>query len=157
MIKKVVAALLLLTSTGITFAQTQPKTIPVQKFKPPKVITYLGTYKDSVAVPLAVGVELINAALRIVDAQNPAVTYAISSYQFAYKRVGVTEDEETGKVSPMRDLVADVFKITPLPAIWKKNIQETLKKGEQFYFYDVIVKDAQGRLFFAPELKILIK
>ncbi len=148
--------LAIIFSLSICQANAQPQKPVAQKFKAPKAFAYLGKYKDSATISVAEGSELINAALKIVDAKNPAIVYTLSSYQFAYKRVIVTEDEETGKARAASDMAASIFKVTPLPPIWKKTIQETLKKGEQFYFFDIIVKDAQGHLFFAPELKINI-
>lgn len=147
-------AILCLWLGSLGWVQAQPASS--QKFKPPKTFAYFGKYKDSATVSVAEGAELINAALKITDAQNPSVTYTLSSFQFAYKRVAVTEDEGSGKVTPTSDMVADIFKTPTLPAIWKKTINANLKKGEQFYFFDIIVKDAKGRLFFAPEIKIYI-
>ena len=92
-----------------------------------------------------------------VDADDKNNSYPVYSYQFAYKRIGVTEDEETGKTSPQSDLVADKFTVTPQPEIWKSNIADQLHSGEQLYFFDIVVKDKQGRLFFAPEIKITIQ
>ena len=143
---------------SIAIAQTTTKTVgkPIVKFKPPVVKSYLGsiTGKDAVT-----GVEeaksVIVLPLRIED--DKKVAYTISSYQFAYKRIGLKEDEETGKATAESDLVANQFNVTPLPAIWQTNIAETLHKGESLYFFDIIVLDKQGRRFFAPELKITIQ
>ena len=99
--------------------------------------------------------QIITLPLRIADEKNE--TYKISSYQFAYKRIGVTEDEETGKLSPQSDMVAQRFTETPLPELWKSNIIEQLHKGEELYFFDIIMLDKTGRLFFAPDLKITIE
>ncbi|MEO7536662.1 MAG: hypothetical protein ABIU30_22595, partial [Ferruginibacter sp.] len=99
--------------------------------------------------------QVITLPLKIVDDKN--LGYNISSYQFAYKRIGITEDEETGKTSPQSDIAAERFTTTPLPEVWQKNIVEGLHKGEELYFFDIIVFDKQGRRFFAPELKITIQ
>jgi hypothetical protein len=131
------------------------KTPPVQKFKPPKVKTYLGRCTDSISVTKDEAKQLVGLPLKISDAKN--VIYSITSYQFAYKKVAVTEDEATGKVLPTTYLVADLFKTSPLPELWQQNIKATIKSGELFYFFDIIVKDTQGHLFFAPELKISIR
>jgi len=84
-------------------------------------------------------------------------TYTISSYQVMYKRMAVTEDEVTGKVSPTTSNVAQLFRETPLPELWKNIMTEQLRPGEEIYFFDVIAKDTQGRLMFAPDLKLKIK
>ena len=141
-----------------TFSQVPKKTVvtTIPKFKPPITKTYLGKYSGTNAVCSAEeGKQLITFLLKITDEKNN--TYKISSYQFAYTRKGVTEDEQTGQVSPQSNMVADRFMATPLPAIWQSNIIESLHKGEELYFFDVIVFDKQNRLFFAPELKITIQ
>jgi hypothetical protein len=54
-------------------------------------------------------------------------------------------------------IVADRFFATPLPKVWIENTKDQFKKDEQLYFFDIVVKDKEGRKFFAPELKITIK
>lgn len=137
-------------------ATTKPAANPVKKFIPPKVKTYLAKFTGlDASCPVEVGKQIISLPLRIVDAQN--TSYAISSYQLAYKRLAVKEDEETGVVSPTTDLVAQQFTETPISGIWKKSIEEQLQKGEELFFFDVIVTDGKGHRFFAPDLKITIK
>lgn len=152
------AVLFTVAASAAAIAQ-QPKKIaytPIPKFKPPVVKSYLAKFFGSTAVcSAAEGKQIITLPLRITDSKD--FNYKISSYQFAYKRTGVTEDEETGKVSPASDMVAQRFNETPLPEIWKSNIIETLHKGEELFFFDIIVYDKQGRLFFAPDLKITIQ
>ncbi|MBL0144464.1 MAG: hypothetical protein IPP48_00505 [Chitinophagaceae bacterium] len=87
--------------------------------------------------------------------------YAISSYQFLYRKTGVTEEENedgpTGKAKPTTTISASLFRATPLPQVWITNIADQLKPGDELFFFDVIVKDEQGRLMFAPTLKLKIK
>ena len=91
---------------------------------------------------------------RMDDKKN---SFPISSYQFLYRRKIVTEDEQTGKTSAASSIVAQTFRVTPLPEIWVKTLNEQLQSGEELYFFDVVAKDAQGKLFFAPNLLIKIK
>ena len=140
--------------TGIAQATKKPATT-FTKFKPPVVKSYLGKYTGTASCSPEEGKQIIQQPLKIADDKNN--NYKISSYQFAYKRLGVTEDETTGAVTPAKDMVAQRFTETPLPEIWKTNITEQLHKGEELYFFDIIVYDKQGRLFFAPELKITIQ
>ena len=74
-----------------------------------------------------------------------------------YKKRAVTEDEGTGKVSPTTSSVAQLFRETPVTTLWQNILSEQLKPGDELYFFDIIVKDTQGRLMFAPDLKIKIK
>lgn len=141
-----------------SFAQQpekKPAFTPVAKFKPPVVKSYLDKYSGTVTMTAEEGKKIIVGELRIEDAKKN--TYKISSYQLAYKRQGVTEDEQTGETKPASDMVAQRFTETPLPEIWKSNITEQLHKGEELYFFDIIAYDKQNRLFFAPELKIIIQ
>lgn len=126
------------------------------KFKPPVVKTLLGNLSGNTAVA---GVEeaknLITQPLKIADVKN--TLYTVVSYHFTYTRIGITEDEETGKTSPQSDIVSRQFEVTPLPEVWQTNIDEALHSGESLYFFDIIVLDKLGRRFFAPELKITIQ
>jgi hypothetical protein len=134
-------------------AATKPAV--VQKFKPPKLTCVLGNHADSGTVYVEEALQLVNLPLRITDDKKTA--YAISSYQVLYKRKGVTEDEGTGKVTPVMSNVTDIFRQTPLPPFWKKILTEQLKPGEELYFFDIVAKDAQGHLMFAPDLRLKIK
>lgn len=124
------------------------------KAKKPFAKTSLGKANGTMALTSEDAGQLVSLPLKIVDEKN--IEYKISSYQLAYKRIGVTEDEETGKTSVQSDIAAQRFTTTPLPAVWQKNIADGLHKGEELYFFDIIVFDKQGRRFFAPELKISI-
>ena len=139
-------------------AQPPKKAIvaPIAKFKPPIVRSYLGKYTGiNVTASPDEGKLAVTWPIKIADDKN--YIYQLSSYQFAYKRIGITENEETGKTSPETDLAANRFTVTPLPEVWQKNINETLHKGEEFYFFDIIAIDKQGRRFFVPEIKISIQ
>ena len=144
-------------SCSTVFAQkpkpVSPKTI--QKFTPPKITSALGIRSDTASVYREEAIQLVTLPLKVTDAKKNV--YTISSYQFMYKRRGVTEDEQTGKVSPIMSSASDLFRQTPLPPLWVKIITEQIRTGEELYFFDIVAKDAQGRLMFAPELKIKIK
>ena len=146
---------------GICQAQVKTDKKPVgntttPKFKPPVVTTSLAKFSgQEVRMNAEVAKQIISLPLRITDAQNNA--YAITSYQFAYKRLGVKENEQDGQMSPAVDYRADRFTSTPIPALWISYITEQLHKGEELWFFDIIVKNAQGRLFFAPNMKLIIE
>lgn len=137
-------------------AATKPAAATIKKFIPPKVKTYLAKFTgtDAVCHPEE-GKQIIALPLRIVDAENNS--YAVSSYQIAYKRLAVKEDETTGMVTPTTDLVAQRFTETPVTGIWKTSIMEQLQKGEELFFFDIIVSDGKGHRFFAPDLKLSIQ
>lgn len=145
--------------TGAAVAQNKPvkpAPKPVQKFLPPKLHTSIGTQKDSVVTAgVSEVTNLITLPLVVTDDKKNS--YTVSSYQCIYKRKAVTEDEESGKVSPVTSIVVQRFTTTPLSEIWRKTISEQLKAGEEISFFDIVVKDAQNHLMFAPNIKILVK
>lgn len=130
------------------------QTKPAVKFKPPPLTTILGGYKDSVTISVAEAERILGEKIYIVD--NKKAVYGVSSYQVAYRKIGVTEDEQTGKVTPTYTLVANLFKTTPLPANWIQQIREQVKPGDELFFFDVIAKDAQGRVMYAPNVKFVV-
>lgn len=135
---------------------TRPGTFtPVTKFKPPVVKTYLGKNSDTAIVLKEEANQLINLPLKIIDSKNN--TYTISSYQFMYKKKSVIENEETGRKEIVFTNVADRFKTTPLPEVWRGNISGGLQKNEELYFFDIIVKDKLNRIFYAPDIKIRVQ
>ena len=128
---------------------------PVTKFKPPVVKTLLGRNEKEATVTVDEANQLVNLPLKITDDKNNV--YPISSYQFMYRKRSVIENEETGKRESVFTNTAGLFRATPLPKVWKENISGGLQKGEELYFFDIIVSDKLGRKFFAPDLKIIVK
>ena len=143
---------MLLLAGGI---ELQAQTKPVAKYKVPKLFTQIGGLRDSVSIPVSEAENIIGQPLKIFDDKKGV--YTISSYQFLYRKRGVTENEETGKVTPITSIVSSLFKITPLPDTWLTQVREQVKPGEELFFFDVIAKDAQGRVMYAPNLKIMVK
>jgi len=148
---------LLLLGDTIILAQKpdSPVSKPATITKKPPAKSFLGKATGIITMNAEEAKQVIALPLKIVDDKN--VAYVISSYQFAYKRIGITEDEETGKTSAQSDIAANRFTTTPLPPVWQKNISDGLHTGEELYFFDIIVFDKQGRRFFAPEIKIAIQ
>ncbi|MFT3679083.1 MAG: hypothetical protein QM791_02350 [Ferruginibacter sp.] len=150
------AVLIAITVTAQTDKPAKTTSIPIVKFKPPVVKISWGRLTGPAASCVAEEAkQLVKLPLKVTDAKN--TSYQVVSYQLTYKRLGVTEDEETGKVTPASDQVGRSFTETPLPEVWQTNIIEQVHKGEELYFFDVVVYDKQGRRFFAPELKITIQ
>ena len=153
----VVVCLLVVTTTVVAQRPKAgtAKDAATQKFKPPRLKSVLGNHADTSSVSVDEAIHLIGLPLTITDDRKTA--YTISSYQCLYKRKGVTEDEVSGKVTPVSSIVAQVFKTTPLSDIWIKTISEQLKAGEEITFFDIVVKDTQGRLMFAPNIKLTVQ
>ena len=133
----------------------KPKPAGVQKFIPPKLTSMLGIRTDTALVYREEVLQLITLPLRVTDDKKGI--YTIASYQVMYKKRAVTEDELTGKAIPTTSTTSAVFRTTPLSPIWIKILTEQIRAGEELYFFDIVAKDAQGRMMFAPELKIKVK
>src|SRR6478672_11036984 len=69
----------------------------IAAYKVPKLRTIIGQYSDSLGLPAAEAEQVIGLPLKVFDDKKNE--YSVSSYQFMYKKMGVTEDEESGKVS----------------------------------------------------------
>lgn len=147
--------LILCWAASRSFAQDSSVIIKEAKFKPPVVKTFLGVNQNGARVTVAEANQLVGLPLKIVDDKNN--TYPIDSYQFLYKQKSYILNDETGKRETTFTLAADRFDSTPLPKVWIANIAGRLQPDEELYFFDIVVKDKEGRRFFAPELKITIK
>jgi hypothetical protein len=154
-IKSFTIALLLCVSLTNYAQRPKPTSTLYAKFKVPKLICSLGDYKDSSFVSPQIAEAIIGAKLNVVDAKN--VAYTLSSYQFLYRKIVVSEDEATGKAYNTTSVKSSLFKVSPLPAMWLSTVRENLRPGEEIIFFDIIVKDAQGRVMYAPNLKLMVK
>jgi hypothetical protein len=153
---KLFTILFLLATTLTNYAQRpKPTSNLYAKFKAPKLTATLGGYKDSSFVTAQIADAIVGAKLNVVDAKN--MPYTISSYQFLYRKIVVSEDEATGKAYNTTSVKSSLFKTSPLPAIWLNMVRENLRPGEEIIFFDIIVKDAQGRFMYAPNLKLMVK
>jgi len=144
-------AVMLILISGNSFAQ---KPALVKPIKIPALQTFLATYKDSTAISAQVAASIVGLPIKVTDAKKQA--YKIIHYQVSFKKFGVREDEETGMMIPSYTMSAESFTQTPMSAIWIKSIQELIKKGDELYFFDIIVKDAQGHVMYAPDIKFTI-
>lgn len=148
--------LLLFASSTFLYTSAQKDVITkVPHFKPPVVKVSLGDIgSDSVVNKQAVAASL-PMALKVTDVKG--VNYPIESYQFVYTKKGVIKDDQTGRLLPTSTIQASRFFTSPLPKVWSDNVSNSLHPGEEIYFFDIVVKDKQGRKFFAPPLKFIIK
>ncbi len=150
-IKAATFAILLLSNT-ILLAQ-KPK--PIIKFKQPKLTIMLGKYSDTAKINIESVGATIALPLKVMNAKNE--NYSIISYHILYKKNVVSEDEQTGKPYNTTSIKSAFFKSTPLSNLWIDAIQENPKAGEEIVFFDVIVKDKEGRVMYAPNLKLMVQ
>ena len=148
--------LLLFASSTFLYTTAQKDVITkVPHFKPPVVKVFLGDIGSDSIVNAQAASASLPMALKVTDAKG--VIYPIESYQFVYTKKGVIKDDQTGRLLPTSTIQASRFFTSPLPKVWSDNISNSLHPGEEIYFFDIVVKDKQGRKFFAPPLKFIIK
>ena len=148
---------LMLLSCADSFAQKSKSAKPTAfvKFKVPKLTTSLGGFKDTSFIAPQMTDSILGLSLKVTDAKN--VVYTLSSYQFLYKKIVTTEDENTGKTSKTSSIKSSLFKTSPLPEMWLNAVRENLNRGEELFFFAIVVKDPQGRIMYAPDLKLILK
>ena len=151
----IIAGILLIGSSGVSAQRNPAKPKPAAGYKVPKLTTSLGNFKDTMYITPTEALTVIGMPLKITDAKNNL--YTVSSYQFAYRQIVTTEDEQTGKASNTTSLKSSLFKNSPLPDLWLNTIRERIRPGEEYIFFAVIAKDAQGRVMYSPDLKLIVK
>lgn len=134
--------------------QAQQKNQPKEKFKPPKVNVFLGGHQNGDSISKETAKILLPLPLQVLDSKKNE--YIIENYQFLYRKKSFVQNPETGKTETVFTISADIFKETPLPKVWIENVGYKLQKDEEFYFFDIIVKDTQGNRFLAPNFKLFI-
>ncbi len=133
-----------------------PNPRPVAKYRPPKLTTSIGNYKDTMFIPVQEAANVMGLPLKITDAKNDVFT--VSSYNFVYRQIVTTEDDSlSGKPSYTTSIKSSLFKTTPLPALWLSVIKERPLPGEEYIFFDVIARDDRGRVMYAPNIKLTLK
>lgn len=126
----------------------------IAAFKPPIVTTNLGGKSNGDSVKPAEGTRLITSPLKVTD--KAGIGYEVINYRFAYKKKGYREDPETGKITTVYTMSAARFDHSPLPKSWTDNIKLSLQKDEELSFFEILVKDKQGRIFYAPDVHLYI-
>ena len=149
-------ALILLSSNCFSQTKTNKESVKTIKIKPPHLITSMGVLKDSInTTPLDQVKALLGAPLKVTDDKNNILT--VTYYQFYYKSIAIVQDEKTGKYKQTYSIAADYFTSSPLPEKWTKIIRDELVSGEELFFFDIVAKDKDGHIFYAPNLKIITK
>ena len=116
----------------------------------------MGVLKDSISsAPLDQVKALLGAPLKVTDEKSNTLT--VTYYQFYYKSKAIVQDEKTGAYKQTSSMAADYFTNTPLPEKWIKLIRDELIAGEELYFFDIVAKDKDGNVFYAPNFKIITK
>ena len=154
---KVIFILLLNLGIGhFTIAQKQKIATKSNHYSPVIVKTFIGKYGNNAVISIEEAKSLLSQPLTVLDSKSK--TFPLVTYSFLFKRKGIIENEQTGVKTSSITNVSDHFQTTPLPALWIKNINEGgFVKDEEFYFFDIVVKNEKGVNIFAPDIKIKIQ
>ncbi|MEO6682338.1 MAG: hypothetical protein ABIN48_05885 [Ginsengibacter sp.] len=125
-----------------------------EKFKKPVVTVTLGIHQNGDSINKETAKFLLALPLKITD--NKKVEYKIENYRFLYRKKSFIQNQETGKLEETFTISAGSFTETPLPKIWIENVGYQLQKGEEFYFFDILLNDKEGNRFLAPNFKLFI-
>ena len=147
--------LLFCTASLVSNAQEKEVITKVKKFKPPVVQTIWGNSTNNAKVSRDEAIKMLSLPIKIIDSTRQ--NYTVDNYRFLYRSKSFIENEQTGKKEISFTVTSDKFTTTPLSKVWIDNLKRSLLPDEELFFFDVLVKDNQGRLFFAPDLKITIQ
>lgn len=134
---------------------TAPRVVKPVPAKAPKLIASIGNFKDTMTISVSDAGNIIGMPLKVTDSKGAA--YEVSSYQFLYRQIVTSEDEQTGKPYSTYAVKSSLFKTSPLPPIWVSTVSERLRAGEELIFFDVIGRDAKGYSYYAPNIKLTLK
>lgn len=118
----------------------------------PQLYTQLGGYQKKAHISFQEMQRIIDSPLQIADKQNKK--YKVVSYLFSYRKKDVYVDDETMRLKTHYEYISYYVLENPLPKKRVKNIKAEIKEGEEFWFEKIIVKDAEGHRYFAPDIYI---
>lgn len=145
----------LLFFASISAAQKPANSKTGSSFKPPEVKTLIGIRSGVDTVLVDEATQLIRLPLMVKDKNG--TSYKIDNYRFLYREKGYIENPDNGRPEVNYTTLASRFDSSPLPKVWSDNIQQSLKSGEEFLFFEILARDKQGRQFYAPDLRIIVK
>lgn len=142
--------LVLLTSVcSHSHAQEKPS------LQPPALQSFWGYYKAGIH-PVETVRTMIDTAIWVIDDQKQR--YTVRSFRVNYFSNDQYEDETTGKLKTRRNLLSKEFRETNmLSDLWNQSIYESLKPKDEILIDLISVKDKQGRIFYAPDIKISVQ
>ncbi|HMP87370.1 MAG TPA: hypothetical protein PKE63_08850, partial [Lacibacter sp.] len=82
----------------------------------------------------------------------------ISRFILLYRSKDRYEDEETGAIrSRFNSSSVQVNNTALLPERWRKTLYENIKKEDELYISDIIVRDRNNEYLKAPDIRIIIR
>lgn len=157
MMRNISIAILINIIAVTGFAQSKAKEVqPAKKnLQKVKLISRFASYKDSITLTVDQLKALISEPLTITDEKGNSLS--VSSFEMAYKRIVMYQDETTGKKNTSIQMSSALFKSPTLSPNWIKIIKRDLMPSDELLFFDIIAKDKKGMVYYAPDIKIKTK
>jgi hypothetical protein len=101
-------------------------------------------------------ISLLDSSIKIFA--DKKVKLPLAKAVLVYRSKDYYEDETTGNLKRKLNSYSYNFHyIDTLPENWKNFLKENMKPGDQLHFADIYVKNRNGYLFTAPDIKIIIE
>jgi hypothetical protein len=143
---------------NIAFAQKPNTKTNIAKIKVYETV-WGGLKGNNITITPEIARDVIQKNIVVVDEKRTPMP--IVRFSLLYRKFGMaeeeTEDGPTGKPIPTYTTSIGDFTNNKLTPSWITNTTDQLKKGDELVLFDIVIKDANGRNAFAPQLKILIR
>lgn len=137
------------------FIWGQVKTKDTARLKPPKLESFWGLSRGG-NIALEHVISLLDSSLKIYAEKKEKLP--VAKALLVYRSKDYYEDESSGTLKTRYNSYSYNFRYNDrLPETWKKFLKENLKPGDQLHFADIHVKNQNGYLFTAPDIKIMIE
>jgi hypothetical protein len=151
MMKQLSILLFLFTFSLPLLAQVKPAPV----LKQPDLTSFWGFTKGG-ELPLEMVLNLIDSTVWVMD--DKKVKYSINRYILLYRSKDRFEDEETGLIKSRFNSTSYAVKNSGfLEERWRKSLYEIIKKEDELWITDVIVRDKRGEYYKAPDIKITVR
>lgn len=124
------------------------------KIKPPKVYVSWGNSKEG-PYSKDVFINLLDSSIQVVSEKKEVL--AISRAMLIYRSKDQVEDEKGKVKTHYNTYMNEIRNDNKVPEKWKSFLAEEIKPGDLFLITDMHVRDKQGYIFSAPDLKITIE
>ncbi|HMO32404.1 MAG TPA: hypothetical protein PKE07_05355 [Lacibacter sp.] len=149
----IICLLMLVLLAGSMPVQAQQK--PAPKLTPPVLQSFWG-YTKGGELPLEMVLQLVDSSVWVISDKKERMR--ISRFILLYRSKDRYEDEETGAIrSRFNSSSVQVNNTALLPERWRKTLYENIKKEDELYISDIIVRDRNNEYLKAPDIRIIIR
>jgi len=143
--------LMFMISAFHTFAQQKGKS----GLKKPVLISYWGNTKGG-NLSLDKALELVDSSIIVTNDKKEKMQ--VARFFIHYKSLDNFEDEKTGNILQRYNSDGEYIRESNiLTEYWRKYIYESLKRGDEIIITELYIRDKEGFLFLAPDIKISVK